>query len=70
MSHPKDDRYGLAAFLLPRDRPWPDHEARIPLLGSDQKLRWVQTADALVAGIPAAKPCDYAYTLKVALRDG
>ncbi|MGH9345417.1 MAG: alpha-L-fucosidase [Terriglobia bacterium] len=45
----------------------PRNIARVTLLGSGQTLRWHQAADALRVELPAAKPCDYAYTLKITL---
>ncbi len=37
----------------------------VSLLGSPQKLAWAQTADGLTVTLPAQKPCDHAYVLKV-----
>ncbi len=41
----------------------------ISLLGSNAKIEWSQTADALIVKMPAEKPCDYAVTLKIAGAD-
>ena len=38
---------------------------RVSLLGSPDKLTWAQTADGLVVTLPAQKPCDHAYALKI-----
>lgn len=35
------------------------------LLGSDQELRWEQDAKGLHVQLPADKPCEFAYTLKI-----
>jgi alpha-L-fucosidase len=35
------------------------------LLGTPALLKWAQTADALEIELPPAKPCDYAYALKI-----
>ena len=37
----------------------------IRLLGHDGKLEWSQTDEGLVVTLPAEKPCDYAFTLKI-----
>ncbi len=37
----------------------------VSLLGSPQKLAWTQTAAGLVVTLPAQKPCDHAYALKI-----
>ncbi len=41
----------------------PIHSAA--LLGSPAKLRWRQEAGGLVVDLPAQKPCDYAYALRL-----
>ena len=38
---------------------------RVSLLGSPEKLAWTQTAEGLVVTVPAQKPCDHAYALKI-----
>ncbi len=38
----------------------------VSLLGFGGKLEWTQTAAGLAVTMPAAKPCDHAYTLKIA----
>ena len=38
---------------------------KVSLLGNAQKLTWTQTADGLVVTLPAHKPCDHAYALKI-----
>ncbi len=40
----------------------------VALLGSGEKLAWTQEADGLHVTLPAAKPCDEAYKLKLALK--
>ena len=37
----------------------------VSLLGSPEKLAWTQTANGLVVTMPAQKPCDHAYALKI-----
>lgn len=37
----------------------------VTLLGSSETLHWTQTADGLVVTLPAAKPCDHVYMLKI-----
>jgi alpha-L-fucosidase len=39
----------------------------VRLLGSEARLEWHQGADALTIQMPAEKPCDYAYALKITL---
>ena len=42
------------------------HQVRaVSLLGSKAKLNWSQTEEGLVVKLPAVKPCDFAYTLKI-----
>jgi len=44
----------------------PDHEiGNVSLLGSDSELEWTQEADGLNVELPADRPCDYAYVLKI-----
>jgi alpha-L-fucosidase len=45
----------------------PGKVARVELLGSDEKLRWKQTEDALSIEQPAKKPCDDAWALRMTL---
>ncbi len=42
--------------------------AGIAMLGSDEKIKWTQTADALVIEPPAAAPSDIAVVFKVSLK--
>ncbi len=37
----------------------------VTLLGDKDKLDWKQTGDGLVVNLPATKPCDFAYGLKI-----
>ena len=37
----------------------------VKLLGSREKLTWQQTDEGLVVTLPAKKPCDFAYGLKI-----
>ena len=37
----------------------------VSLLGHEGKLDWTQTAGGLVVGLPAQKPCEYAFALKI-----
>ena len=41
------------------------HIANVTLLGSKEKVDWNQTPAGLVVNLPAAKPCDFAYGLKI-----
>jgi alpha-L-fucosidase len=43
----------------------PDKISNVSLLGSDAKLTWRQGPDALTVNMPAEKPGDIAYTLKI-----
>ena len=36
------------------------------MLGSGEKIRWEQTDEGLRIDFPSQKPCDYAYTFKIA----
>jgi alpha-L-fucosidase len=38
---------------------------RVMMLGSPGKLKFTQDADGLKVKLPADKPCDYAYVLKI-----
>ena len=40
----------------------------VALLGSKPALKWTQDGAGLRVQLPAAKPCDYAYTLKIEFR--
>ena len=42
--------------------------AGISLLGSKARVEWQQTADALEVVLPQEKPCDHAYSLKIAVK--
>lgn len=37
----------------------------VSLLGSNAKLEWSQSDDGLIVTLPAVRPCDFAYTLKI-----
>jgi len=39
--------------------------ARVGLLGSDSNLVWSRTMEGLTVTLPEARPCDYAYVLKI-----
>ncbi len=41
----------------------------VELLGHDGKLRWTQDDKALVVHMPASKPCDHAFALRIGLRN-
>ena len=41
------------------------NDQKRPLLGSPEKLAWTRTADGLEVTLPAQKPCDHAYVLKI-----
>jgi alpha-L-fucosidase len=38
----------------------------VELLGSRQRLKWEQGQEGLRVQLPAEKPCDYAFALKIA----
>ncbi len=38
-------------------------------MGSKAKLDWTQTEEGLVVKLPAAKPCGFAYTLRITGKD-
>jgi alpha-L-fucosidase len=40
--------------------------ADVQLLGFPGKLKWTQDTDGLKVELPPEKPCDYAFTLKIA----
>ncbi len=46
-----------------------DQIANITMLGSDEKLDWSQAGDGLHIQVPATKPCDYAYSYKIELKN-
>lgn len=46
-----------------------DQIASVRMLGSDEELRWEQCEAGLRVTPLAEKPCDYAYTLKITLKD-
>ncbi len=41
--------------------------SRVELLGTKAKVRWRMTQDGLKVELPAVKPCDHAYVLKIIL---
>ncbi|MFC5861178.1 alpha-L-fucosidase [Acidicapsa dinghuensis] len=43
--------------------------ASVDLIGSDAKLDWMQTPDALNVKLPASMSCEYSYVLKVSVED-
>ncbi len=42
--------------------------AEITMLGSDEKLTWKQTDEALIVKLPAEKPCEHAHTLRISFK--
>ncbi len=44
---------------------WPGPIKYVRLLGAGGKLRFVRTAEGLTVFLPAKKPCEYAYSLKI-----
>jgi alpha-L-fucosidase len=44
---------------------WTGNLANIQLLGADAKPTWTRDANGLTVTLPAQKPCDYAYALKI-----
>jgi alpha-L-fucosidase len=45
-----------------------DRIASVSMLGSQQPLSWTQDANGLRIQTPSEKPCDHAYTFKIALK--
>ena len=43
----------------------PGKVANVALLGCVEKLEWNQSAESLTVQKPSAKPCDFAYTLRI-----
>ena len=56
---------GSVVIKTLRKRSGPGAVRSVSLLGSMAKLRWSQTEAGLEVKLPAAKPCDYAYALKI-----
>jgi len=48
-----------------RGKLYPGDIKSISLLGTDEKIKWEQTAEALVVQFPESPPCDFAYCLKI-----
>lgn len=44
---------------------WPNRIQDVRLLGHDEPLTWSHDADALRVQMPAQKPCDYAFVLRI-----
>jgi alpha-L-fucosidase len=44
---------------------WGSEIAGIELIGSDTKLTWMRDENGLTIPLPAQKPCDYAFVLKI-----
>ncbi|MHC4625147.1 MAG: alpha-L-fucosidase C-terminal domain-containing protein [Planctomycetota bacterium] len=40
------------------------------LLGAKRQLKWTRDDRALTVELPAERPCDYAYVLKITLNGG
>jgi alpha-L-fucosidase len=66
LAWPPDGKVVIHAFG--HDGVQPRAIKTVALLGSGEKLAWTQEADGLHVTLPAAKPCDEAYTLKLALK--
>jgi alpha-L-fucosidase len=45
-----------------------DQIAGVSMLGSDEALTWAQDATGLRITVPTARPCDHAYTFRIALK--
>jgi len=45
---------------------YPGEIKGVTLLGSTEKIAWTRDAAGLKAKLPAKKPCDFAYVLKIA----
>ena len=60
MAWPADGKVTVHALATPAGK-----VSDVTLLGSKDKLEWEQTGDGLTLHLPAAKPCEFAYGLKV-----
>jgi alpha-L-fucosidase len=60
MAWPADGKAIIRSLATPAGK-----VSDVALLGSNQKLDWQQTDDALVVTLPPTKPCQFAYGLKV-----
>jgi alpha-L-fucosidase len=38
---------------------------RVTLLGSDAPVKWTRSSDGLGVDLPAQRPCDYAFALRI-----
>jgi len=41
---------------------------KVEMLGSEGKIQWEQTEEGLLVELPAEKPCEYAFALKVSVK--
>lgn len=60
---------GLVVLTSLKNHFYPDEIIKIEMLGVQQPLDWKETDEGLVVQMPNAIPCDYAYSLKISLRD-
>ncbi|WP_049898523.1 alpha-L-fucosidase [Halococcus agarilyticus] len=56
-------RWGAALDVDPL--PWPDDEYTVELLGSDDPVEWSVADARLHVELPATKPCDHAYGVRI-----
>ena len=43
--------------------------AKVELLGYDEQIKWTRDNDGLKVQLPLTSPCDFAFSLKIELRD-
>jgi alpha-L-fucosidase len=64
MAWPEDGKLTIQT-LAKGSKHYQGEIAEVRLLGSDAPLKWERTDSGLVVALPASKPCDYAYALKI-----
>ena len=67
MAWPQDGTLTIKSLAKGSEK-YPGEVAQVELLGSDEKPKWERTDAGLVATLPAKKPCDTAYVLKITPR--
>ena len=60
MAWPADGKTTIGSLATPAGK-----ISRVTLLGSQEQLDWQQTDDGLMVNLPAAKPCQFAYGLRI-----
>jgi alpha-L-fucosidase len=61
---PPDGKLTIRALAKPQDGGGNAIES-VGLLGHEGKIEWTQTPEGLVVTLPATKPCDHAFALKI-----